>query len=78
MNIVSIPRGGTIDVKTGVVTAEEIVPIKPYKGTPPLALSDQRAPEPDHEPLPVIEIDTSNVTRLHRRDDSDDEPPGAA
>ena len=69
VNIVSIPRGGKIDPKTGVVTAEEIVPIKPYKGTPSLELRDQRAPEPVHEPLPVIEIDTSNVTPLHRRED---------
>ena len=31
VNIVSIPRGGRIDPKTGVVTAEEIVPIKPFQ-----------------------------------------------
>ena len=69
VNIISIPRGGRIDPKTGVVTAPEIVPVKPYESTPLLELSDQRAPEPVQEPLPVIEIDTSNVTPLRRRDD---------
>ena len=34
VNIVSIPRGGRIDPKTGVVTAPEIVPIEPYRVDP--------------------------------------------
>ena len=72
VNIVAIPRGGRIDPTTGVVTAEEIVPIKPFRGTPSLELTDQRESEPIEpiEPLPIIEIDTSNVTPLrHRRED---------
>ena len=76
VNIVSIPRGGKIDPRTGVVTAPEIVPVKPYEWTPLLELSDQRAPEPVHAPLPVVEIDTSNVMPLRRRDSDSDDSSG--
>jgi hypothetical protein len=77
--IFAVPRGSRID-KSGAVltidgTAVELQPIEPHAGTPPL-LTDESAPAPIAEPLPVHEIDTTNVTVLRRR--SDDDPDSAA
>jgi hypothetical protein len=86
VNIFAVPRGAHITHDgTGVTIdgqAIELQPFEPYKGTPPLGLSDQSEPsaEPSFERLEVNEIDTSNVTPLRPRDhtDEDSEPPGAA
>jgi hypothetical protein len=78
VTIVAVPRGGRVDSKTGTITVDgEVIAdpptVKPFEGTP--ALTDQREPEPIAEPapleppLPVIELDTSNVTILRRRED---------
>jgi hypothetical protein len=81
VQILAVPRGsrlapdGSITIDGDPVT--ELASVEPYTGTPPLGLTDQREPAaPVEPPLPVIEVDTSNVTVLRRRDD---EPgPGAA
>jgi hypothetical protein len=69
VQIFSVPHRGRISddgmvVIDGEVT--ELKPVTPYEGTP--ALTDQSQPAPA-EPLPVIEIDTSNVTPMRRRDE---------
>jgi hypothetical protein len=83
VQIFAVPRGARVDVKDGsVMTIDgevtELKPIEPYQPTPPLELTDQsEQPAPIEPPLPVLEVDTSNVTVLRRRDD-DDPGPGAA
>ena len=77
-----VPRGSSIDLKTGEIIfppGVEPEPLKPFTGThdwTKTALTDQR-PEPPVERLEVTEIDISNVVRLGRRDD-DQGPAGAA
>ena len=87
VQVLAVPRGARVDVKTGVVTLDgeiaQLKPVEPHSGTP--ALSDQTAQqpapiEPPPERLEVIEVDTANVTRLdfQRRRDDDDSGSGAA
>ena len=89
VQILAIPRGALID-KSGLVTingtvVSELKPVTPFEPTPALELADQRevpappAPIELPERLPVIELETDNVTRLVRaRRRSDDDPAGAA
>lgn len=83
LRIFSVPRGSSINVKTGeIVFPEGVEPqeIEPFKGTrdwTKTALTDQR-PEPIVEPIEVVEIDTSNVVRLSRRDSEDEPGPSDA
>ena len=79
VQIFAVPRGARLDVKDGSVLidgeAAELSSVSPYEGTP--ALTDQRGkPAPPPEPLPVVELETDNVTRLDSfaRRRSDDEP----
>jgi hypothetical protein len=84
VNIYAVPRGAALDLKDGVLTIEgtatELTRIEPFTGTP--ALTDDSSEQtnkvqPDNadmardsseHPLPVQEVDTSNVTRLKRPD----------
>jgi hypothetical protein len=80
VQIFAVPRGAAIDVRNGTVTidgaATELSPVTPYEGTP--ALTDQTQPEPIAEPLPVVEVDTANVTRLDFERAKRDDPDGGA
>jgi hypothetical protein len=86
VQIISIPRGALFDAKTGMITmldgspVTELPTVTPYECTP--ALSDQTEQlAPVAEPLPVIELDPANVTRLDQykaKRDDDDEPSSAA
>jgi hypothetical protein len=71
VQILAVPRGAKLGADGTVTiegTATELVSIEPYPGTP--ALTDQSAqPAPSESPLPVLELDTSNVTVLRRRDE---------
>jgi hypothetical protein len=85
MMVGSVPRGSSINLKTGEITfppGAGLEPFAPFKGThdwTATALTDQRdQQEPEVERLEVTEIDTTNVTVLRRRDDSDDSGPNAA
>jgi hypothetical protein len=79
--IFAVPRGSRID-KSGAVTtidgtAVELEQVEPHHGTP--ALSDQREmPAPIAEPLPILDIDTTNVTRLDLERAKRDDDPDAA
>jgi hypothetical protein len=71
-----VPRGGrltsdgTVMIDGEVVT--ELPAITPYEGSPPLtAITDQSAPA---ERLPVVEVNTENVTRLDSFQRRRDEP----
>jgi hypothetical protein len=69
VQIFSVPHRGRIgDDGTVVIDGEvtELKPVTPYEGSP--ALTDQSQPAPV-ERLPVVAVDTSNVTVLRRRDD---------
>jgi hypothetical protein len=85
--IFAVPRGSVVDAKTGLITTPDGAAVsdppelRPFEGTPPLELAvitDQSAPLEPPERLPVIELDTSNVTVLRRRSDDDDSGSGAA
>jgi hypothetical protein len=82
LQIYAVPRGALVDPKTGMITTidgspmTELPTVTPYDGTP--ALTDQSQSAPIEPPLPVHEVDVSNVTVLRRRDDDDDDPAGAA
>ena len=86
LQIFAVPRGGKIDPKDGTITVDgdpvtELQSVEPFVGTP--ALTDKRdhhkqRVEPIVEPLEVIEIDTSNVTVMRRRDDGQDGGPTPA
>jgi hypothetical protein len=70
--IVAVPRGGRLG-PDGVVTIDgdpvtELPPIEPYAGTPGLP-APTAAPAPFAERLPLIEVDTSNVTPIRKRDE---------
>jgi hypothetical protein len=78
--VLSVPRGSLVDVKTGICTTPSgepatMEPFVPYQGT--LAYELLPAPAVDTTPLPIVEMDTVNVTRLdaYRRDN---DPPGVA
>jgi hypothetical protein len=82
--ILAVPHGATLGAD-GTITIEgdrvtELPTVVPFNGTP--ALTDQsEAPAPSErtlERLEVVEVDVSNVTRLHRREDEPDEPPSGA
>jgi hypothetical protein len=86
----SLPRGSSIDTKTGEITfpegvePEPVVPFKPtadWTKTPLADRRDQRA-EPACEPFEVTEAEVpQNVTRLDtfvRKRDSDEQGPGDA
>jgi hypothetical protein len=87
--ILAVPRGGRID-QSGTITIDgelvsELPSVEPYEGTPPLsAITDQTQPAPlePPQPLPVVEVDTANVTRLDqfktRRDEDEHGGPGVA
>jgi len=71
VNIFAVPRGATLDLKDGKVSVDNgpttLEPVEPFTGTP--ALTDQTDTNQQtnkSEPLPVQEVDTSNVTRLDR------------
>jgi hypothetical protein len=70
--IFAVPRGAALDVRDGKVTIEgtatELSPISPYEGTPGL-LTDQSVQPAPAERLPVIEVDTTNVMPMRRRDE---------
>jgi hypothetical protein len=71
LQIFAVPRGALIDQSGKVVIdgeSAELARVEPYVGTPPLELTDQSQPTPA-EPLPVHEIDVSNVTVLRKRDE---------
>ena len=78
--IFAVPRGALIDQSGKVVIdgeATELTPVTPYEGSPSLsAITDQSQPAPIAERLPVLEVDTTNVTPMRRRDDEG--PAGAA
>jgi hypothetical protein len=72
VQIYAVPHGGriaddgSITIDGGPVT--ELSSVEPYPSTP--ALTDQREmPAPVAEPLPVIEVDTTNVTPMRRREE---------
>jgi hypothetical protein len=71
MQVFAVPHGGRIADDGSVVIdgqAVELSCVEPFDPTP--ALSDQREkPAPIEPPLPVHEVDISNVTVLRRRDD---------
>lgn len=87
IQIFAVPRGAALDLKSGQVLIEgkadvELTPVEPYEGTPPLrskelvnvdntGTSPPVAGLPQHEPLPVFDVDVANVTRLdtYRRDE---------
>jgi len=87
VNIYAVPRGAALDVKDGTLTIDgattELTRIEPFTGTPALDEQTNKQTAPDNadmqrvpdtdEPLPVHELDTSNITRLKRRPDE----PGA-
>jgi hypothetical protein len=82
----SVPRGSSIDLKTGEIIfppGVEPEPLVPFEATHDwtvtAALTDQRdQQELVVEHLEVHAVDVSNVTRLHRRDDDRDGGPNAA
>jgi hypothetical protein len=71
-----VPRGGRLTSDGTVMIDGEVVTelpnIEPYTPTPPLELTDQSAPAPIEPPerLEVLEVDTTNVTPLRRRDET--------
>jgi hypothetical protein len=68
--IFSVPHGGKLTPDGSVVIdgrATELSSVEPYPGTP--ALTDQSQPAPIEPPLPVLEVDTTNVTVLRKRDE---------
>ena len=81
--IFAVPRGAKLGAD-GTVTldgeATELKPVEPYNGTPALpALSDQSQPTPLEPPLPVIELETANITRSgHVQGPADDDDPAGA
>ena len=84
VQIFAVPRGAKLGAD-GTVTldgeATELKPVEPYNGTPALpALSDESQPTPLEPPLPVIELETANITRLdtYKAQRDDDDPAGAA
>ena len=81
VQIIAVPRGGRLDPKSGTITIDgELVTeppnVEPYQPTPPLELTDQtEQPAPIAEPLPVVELEPANVTRLDQyKAKRDDEP----
>jgi hypothetical protein len=80
VQIYAVPRGarfaadGTVTIDGAVLS--ELPSVEPFTPTP--ALTNQTELAAPVEPLPVIELDTSNVTMLRRRSDDDEPGPGAA
>jgi len=86
VQIFSVPRGAAVDLKGGSVTVEgkaiEHLPsIEPYEGTPRMKADAVRSDPADAaepvkgrpyaEPLPVLDIDADNITRLDTYRDRD-------
>jgi hypothetical protein len=74
VQILSVPHRGRISDDGMVVVDGEVVTelpnVEPYTGT--AMLTDQSQPAPIEPPLPVHEVDTSNVTPVRRRDEVPD------
>jgi hypothetical protein len=81
VQVLTVPRGAVFDAKSGtvmidgeVISESELPKVTPFEPThdwtttPSLTDQSERTPEP----TPVVELDTSNVTVLRRRDD---DPP---
>jgi phage terminase small subunit len=85
VQIYAIPRGAAIDKASGRVMMEgsvvtELPTVEPFPATPPLP--EEPAParfeSQPVERLEVLDVDVSNVTRLHPHEDEEPGEPGGS